>query len=241
MGIDTIKIQNKGNTKIIAHRGLSGIELQNTNSAFVAAGNRSYFGIEADIHTTTGEDFAVIHDNTTQSVSNTNVNVEKSNYNTLSQIILKNTDRIERIDLRIPSLRQYISICKKYGKFAVLETKNRFKPTDIKKMISQIREFNYIDNVIFISFNLDNLIDLRKLLPKAKIQYLFNKLSQDAIDAVKTYNLDVDVHYDVATKDFINYMHSLGKQVNAWTVDKLEIAEKLINNGIDYITSNILE
>ncbi|MBP3580735.1 MAG: hypothetical protein J6K12_05760 [Clostridia bacterium] len=241
MGIDTIKIQNKGNTKIIAHRGLSGIERQNTNSAFVAAGNRSYFGIETDIHTTTGEEFAVIHDDTTRSVSDTNIIVEESSYDTLSQIILKNTDSIERIDLRIPTLRQYISICKKYGKFAVLEIKNRFTRTDIEKVISQIHELSYIDNVIFISFNLDNLIDLHELLPNAKIQYLFSKLSQQAIDAVKTYGFDVDVHYDVATKDFIQYMHSLGKQVNTWTVDKLEIAEKLIDNGIDYITSNILE
>ncbi len=30
---------------MIAHRGLSGIEMENTCSAFVAAGNRTYFGI----------------------------------------------------------------------------------------------------------------------------------------------------------------------------------------------------
>ena len=49
--MDTIKIESKG-VKIIAHRGLSGIERENTCSAFVAAANRSYFGIETDIHTT---------------------------------------------------------------------------------------------------------------------------------------------------------------------------------------------
>ena len=49
--MDTIKI-NKKNVKMVAHRGLSGIETENTSSAFVAAGNRSYFGIECDIHVT---------------------------------------------------------------------------------------------------------------------------------------------------------------------------------------------
>ena len=38
--------------RMVAHRGTSGLELENTNSAFVAAGNRSYFGIETDVHRT---------------------------------------------------------------------------------------------------------------------------------------------------------------------------------------------
>ena len=43
--MNTIKL-NKGNVRVVAHRGLSGIERENTNAAFVAAANRSYYGIE---------------------------------------------------------------------------------------------------------------------------------------------------------------------------------------------------
>ena len=39
---------NAKQTKIIAHRGLSGIECENTIAAYIAAGNRNYFGIETD-------------------------------------------------------------------------------------------------------------------------------------------------------------------------------------------------
>ena len=38
--MDTIKIENK-TVKMVAHRGLSGIEKENTCSAFVAACNRA--------------------------------------------------------------------------------------------------------------------------------------------------------------------------------------------------------
>ena len=38
--MDTVKIDAKS-TKMIAHRGVSGIERENTAAAFVAAGNRS--------------------------------------------------------------------------------------------------------------------------------------------------------------------------------------------------------
>ena len=90
--MQTIKIDSK-NTKMIAHRGLSGIELENTASAFVAAGNRSYFGIETDIHATTDNKFVVIHDETTERVSDENINVEEVTYENLSinlQAIAKN-------------------------------------------------------------------------------------------------------------------------------------------------------
>ena len=54
--MDTIKI-NKGSALIVAHRGLSGLERENTASAFVAAGNRSYYGIETDIWRTSDGHF----------------------------------------------------------------------------------------------------------------------------------------------------------------------------------------
>ena len=54
---------------MIAHRGLSGLERENTYHAFIAAGNRSYFGIETDIHKTADGEFVVIHDETTERVS----------------------------------------------------------------------------------------------------------------------------------------------------------------------------
>ena len=42
--MNTKKFDNR-NTLVVAHRGVSGLERENTASAFVAAGNRSYFGV----------------------------------------------------------------------------------------------------------------------------------------------------------------------------------------------------
>ena len=78
----------------------------------------------------------------------------------------------------MPSLEEYISICKKYEKTAVLELKNSMPPVTVKAFWTQ--------------------------LPPA------------------------------ATWDH-------GIEVNVWTVNTPEEAEKLIGMGVDYITSNILE
>jgi glycerophosphoryl diester phosphodiesterase len=59
--MNTIKIE-KRNTLMIAHRGLSGIETENTNAAFIAAANRSYYGIETDIHLTRDGEVVICHD-----------------------------------------------------------------------------------------------------------------------------------------------------------------------------------
>ena len=43
--MDTIKVQGKGNIRMIAHRGVSGLERENTNAAFVAAQVRAIFPV----------------------------------------------------------------------------------------------------------------------------------------------------------------------------------------------------
>lgn len=42
--MNTIRFNHQ--IKIIAHRGVSGLERENTCAAFIAAGNRSYYGME---------------------------------------------------------------------------------------------------------------------------------------------------------------------------------------------------
>ena len=65
--MNTVKIE-KQNTRLIAHRGVSGIERENTAAAFVAAGNRGYYGIETDVHVTKDGKYIIIHDDDTKRV-----------------------------------------------------------------------------------------------------------------------------------------------------------------------------
>ena len=74
--MSTIRIPGNGHTRFIAHRGLSGRVRENTCAAFVAAGNRSYYGIETDIHRTGDGKFVLIHDSETVRVAGENLTVE---------------------------------------------------------------------------------------------------------------------------------------------------------------------
>ena len=108
--MDTIKINSK-KVKIIAHRGASGLERENTCPAFLAACNRSYFGVETDIRMTTDKKFIILHDATTQRVSmeKNNINVEECDYASLENIVLPDHDgSTDRRDIRLPLLKEYI-------------------------------------------------------------------------------------------------------------------------------------
>ena len=55
------------------------------------------------------------------------------------------------------------------------------------------------------------------------------------------YGYDLDLHYALVTEELLDICHKNGLKVNTWTVDDTEIAKKLIDMGIDYITTNICE
>ena len=80
--MDTVKVQS-GNAKMVAHRGLSGIELENTCAAFVAAGNRGYYGIETDIQRTKDGVLVLHHDDTLERIPHVAGSVKDYTYDEL--------------------------------------------------------------------------------------------------------------------------------------------------------------
>lgn len=239
--MNTIKFQ-KGNVKMVAHRGLSGIELENTVPAFIAAANRSYFGIETDVHKTADGKFILIHDNDTHVVSDTLISVENSSYNDLRNLSLKDKDGIfGNGTLKLASLEEYVRVCRKYDKICVLELKNISSDDDILKITEIVKNENYLDSVIFISFNLNNLIFLRKLYPNQKLQYLVSEYNDTVFEILKKHKLDIDAECSAVTPKMINQLHNENIEINCWTCDSAEKGEVLAAMGVDYITSNILE
>ncbi|MBQ9131465.1 MAG: hypothetical protein IJX62_03215 [Clostridia bacterium] len=239
--MNTVKF-NKQNVKMVAHRGVSGIERENTHASFIAAGNRSYWGIETDIHRTADGQFVVIHDESTLRVAGVNCNVEQTDMSVLQSIRLyeRGVEEIRR-DLCLPTLQDYVRICKRYEKECVLELKNPMGEENIGRIIEIIEGEEYLDHVVFISFSFDNLVYVRKYRPEQRVQFLFSEVTDEIFDRVVAHRFDVDVRYKRLTAENIRRFHDAGLQVNCWTVDDPENAEALVAMGVDYITTDILE
>ena len=239
--MNTVKFDKK-NTRVVAHRGLSGLETENTNAAFVAAGNRSYYGIETDIHRTLDGKFIVCHDDSLKRVGGENIPVEEVTLATALSTVLFDKDGTKgRADIRPSTLENYISICKKYEKHCVLELKSDFTEEEIARIVEIIKSLEYLECVTFISFGFENLVKIRRILPTQSAQFLFSTVTDEIIEKVKAEKLDVDVNFNALTEENVKAFHDAGIVVNCWTVNKKEDGERLASWGVDYITTNILE
>lgn len=238
----TIKLNDK-RAKLVAHRGLSSLEKENTCSAFVAAGNRDgIFGIETDVHRTADGKYVIIHDDNTQRVALDHLEVEKSTFETLRSLRLLDLDgRRGRADLMLPTVEEYIGICKRYEKTCVFEFKNPMAEEDIAALVETFRREGYLDHVIFISFQPGNLIALRKHYPDLPAQILLENWVDGALEQMVKYHLDLDIDFRALTKELVEEVHKAGLLVNCWTVNTLEDAHKVLEMGVDFITTNTLE
>ncbi|MBE5766352.1 MAG: hypothetical protein E7335_04175 [Clostridiales bacterium] len=246
--MDTIKLKGK-KTNMIAHRGVSKLERENTCASFIAAGNRSYYGIETDILVTGDGNFVAMHDDTAERVTlgACKANITRSTLEEVQSIRLPDLDgSFARSDIRIPTLADYVSICKKYGKVCILEVKNIFKKDDLARMIGEIRKLEYLENVIFISIEYENCVNLREMMPDAQIQYLTGQRMDDTVlDMITSIGIDAGIDIDYSNparnKERIDLLHRHGIKVNVCVCDDPELARDIIDMGADYLTTNILE
>lgn len=238
--MDTIKI-NKKNTLMVAHRGSSRIERENTNAAFLVAGVKSYYGIETDVHVTKDGKIIVCHDDNILRVTGVDMVIEDSMYEDLIKQKILDFDSTTRSDLVFPTLEDYLRICMKYEKHGFLELKNKMDEKYIYDIVDKVIELDYFDNITFISFFAENLIHIRNKYKDAKIQFLCCEFNDDILNMLLRYRFGLDIHFEAVTKELIDKLHSYGIDVNCWTVNIDHIAEKLVNYGIDMITSDILE
>lgn len=241
--MNTMKLNTNGSTvKLIAHRGLSGLELENTCAAFVAAGNReTYFGIETDVHRTLDGKYVIFHDEDTKRLAVDSMIVEQTSFDTLRSLRLVDKDGTRRGDLIMPTLEEYIRICARYDKVAVLELKNEFCAADVYRIMGIVEKLGHLEHTIVISFCLKNLIRLRKRYPQVKAQLLLRTWDDRYMADLEKYNLDLDIKYLGASEELVRKLHAAGREINCWTVDSVEIAGQLMSWGVDYITTNILE
>ncbi len=240
--MNTIKIEHP-NTKFIAHRGVSSLERENTVAAFVAAGNRSYYGIETDVHRTGDGKYIIIHDDTTTRVAGgINMRVEESNFEDLRSLTLYDIGGDKRADLVLPTPEEYFSVCRKYEKTAVFELKNRFSEDEIKEILALVKKSGWLYHTVFISFSFFNVQTVRKLLPDAEVQYLFEgEITSELVDKLKADRLGLDVRHDRLNPHTMEMLKSKQIPVNCWTVDDPDEARRLVSLGVDYITTNRLE
>jgi glycerophosphoryl diester phosphodiesterase len=227
-------------TKIIAHRGFSGIAPENTLIAFQKAieGKADYF--ELDVHKTKDDSLVVIHDLSVNRTSSNDANGEiaKMSYSDLAAVRVGYRtnfgDTYE--NEKIPTLREALELAK--GKIKVCI---EIKVYGVEKEVLEIvNDLGINDDVIIFSFYYPVLAKLRQLDKNIPILFLIGTADKMTIDYAKVIESNaIGVGQGTTvTKEYLDFAHKNGIEVWKWTVNEEDEMQRLIDLGIDGLITN---
>lgn len=236
---DMKKLTLSPKIRMIAHRGLSSLAPENTLPAYELAGKYGYYGAECDIHETKDGVFVLLHDDTLKRMTNGSGKPEDYSLNELKELVVNGGNHVKKYPhLRIPTLEEYLAVCKKWKLVPVIEIKE-IEPKSVARLLEILAKWGNLQYVVIISFSKEIVTEVRKLNRQVNVQWLA-EMTIENIDYCARYNMDIDCYWKQVSKDLVNYAHSKGVVVNVWTVDFGEEMQRLIDMGIDYISTNVL-
>ncbi|MEA4936655.1 MAG: glycerophosphodiester phosphodiesterase family protein [Paludibacter sp.] len=221
---------------VIAHRGASAYETENSLAAFRKAFKLKADAIEMDIWRTTDDSLVVIHDRTTGRIANGNLIVPESTAADLRALRLNNGEQI-------PFLSEAIRLLPKRKKM-VIEIKN-FKEkgnagTVFPMLSDLLKKSGRANDAIIISFGAEVLAEAKKYLPECKCYYLSGKemAEEELINTCLKLKLDgLNVHYKILTVSLAEKAKQAGLDLLVWTVDDPELV-KQARGKVSGITTN---
>jgi len=239
--MNTVKI-DKYFRGMIAHRGLSGIETENTINAYVAAANRSYYGIECDVYSSKDGKLILTHDDTLLRLGMLNIHIPSYQYDEIRKFTLIDRKTGYLSDtLTIPLLKDYLSICKAYQKQAIIELKDNLSNSHLDQVIHEVEKYHSLNESSIISFNDKYLLYLRKNYPDLSLFRLSGVMNEKVYELCEKNRFYLDIHSQAIDEATIKRFHLIGLKVAVYTVNDKEAAEKLIKMGVDFVTTDILE
>ena len=234
--IDLEVINRRSYCKTIAHRGYSNIAPENTIPAYKMAGKYGFYGAETDVYETKDGYYILMHDETVDRTTTGSGLISELTLAQIKELIVDFGANVSKYpELRVPTLEEFFIVCKEYGIVPVIEIKNINNPS---VFIDLIKKYGLEDKCMIISFNRKLLENIRSINKKINIQAILD-ITIDNINYCKKNNFDIDTPYRVVTKELVNYAHSNGVKVNTWTIDDIEIKSRLIQCGVDFITTNL--
>lgn len=220
-------------TSVIAHRGFWDTEgsAQNSIAALVKADSINCYGSEFDVWLSADNKLVVNHDPIYQLKK-----MEKTSFNKLTKLKLKNGEKL-------PSLREYLEKGRNLKTQLVLELKKHSSPEKetlaIENIVAMVKELGLEQRIEYISFSLHAVKEFIRLAPQGTpVYYLEGNLTPTELKAIGCAG--PDYHFSVFKKnpEWINECHELGMKVNCWTVNKQNDMEWLIEQKVDFITTD---
>ena len=104
--------------------------------------------------------YIVYHDDRTNRQCDRDLALEESTEAEIRSLRVRESGKDTFTDsLKLPYLSEYIDVCARYGKTAVVELKNPMAPEHIANIVRICEEGYDLSDVVFISFCFENLVE----------------------------------------------------------------------------------
>jgi glycerophosphoryl diester phosphodiesterase len=223
--------------KVIAHRGYWKTEgsAQNSIRSLLKADSIGVYGSEVDIWLS-ADGIPVVNHDATVVLNGKKLTVEETTTDTLKQVKLANGESL-------PTFEAYLDAfvtCQNTKLIVEFKTHKKKAHEDelAARVIQMVRNRHLQNKVEYISFGKNFVEQVRKLDPEAKIYYLNGDLTPAELSTMGAAGLDY--HYNVLYRhpEWVKQAHEKGLKVNVWTVNSSEDIQKVIDLGVDFITTD---
>ena len=230
---------------LIAHRGFSAVAPENTAPAFIEAGLAGFGGAECDVYRTKDGVWVIQHDKHTYRMMDKSSFVESITYEKLKTYTTDNGSNIANYpDLKICTLDEYLDICQQYDMVPVIELKGPNNTEHYDEIVASVNNYGLADKVVYISFHIDNLKAMRAI-SDALLYYLASVIDDDAINDALSLGgrcgIDFDGRKEENTQEIVKACQDKGLLMGAWTIDKAEDLNRLLDWGVTLITTNAIK
>ncbi len=213
---------------IVAHRGASAYEPENTLRAVKTAIKMGSDAVEVDVRISKDGELVVIHDERVDRTSDGEGRVRDFSVDDLKGLYLA-------LGEKVPTLNEVISLVKGRAKLVI-----ELKESGLEgKLVELLNREGVIDDVIVTSFIHKCLKRVKELNEAITCGIIFKCEPIDSIELASAAMADVLLpYYLYVTDELIDRAHENNLSVYAWTVDDVEVARTLISKGVDGVVTN---
>ena len=214
--------------KAIGHRGVAGLEPENTLRSFRAAMALDVDTVECDVHLTLDGRAVLMHDHT--------VDRTTSGTGPVSAFTL---DEIRRLDAgegeTVPTLAEFLELIRDRVE-AHIELKDEKAAATVLRLV---REHGVAGQVFLTSGNTDLLAEVRAADGAIRMEHIFGDPPDDAVRrAVRVGAGRISSHIRALTRPFVDEAHGRGLHVIAWPPNSEEEMSAAVKLGADLICSD---
>lgn len=223
-------------TKIIAHRGYSQKEMENTIPAMQVATKAGANFVELDVQQTKDGKFIVYHDETLKRLAKDKQKIYKA---TAKQLV-GTTLQKKQLTGKIPSFEQFLQAAKESNSKLLVEIKvhGHEQQGYVSNIVNLLKKHGVANDYIIQSLEEEAIVQVKKADPTIKTSYLVKDEEKDMYATSAEF---LGVKEKSVDETLQKKSHDAHKGVMVWTVEGEQDLQKFIEQDVYAVITNEVE